>query len=130
MIDPEKRKAIYVLHKEGMEIRDISRRLEVSRNTVRAIIEQKGEMPDSTRKDKIELNPELLHRLYDECDGWVQRIHEKLTEEEGINVGYSTLTGIIRELGLGQSRNQRSDQVPDVPGVEMQHDTSPYTLKI
>jgi hypothetical protein len=39
------------------------------------------------------------------------------------------LTGIIRELGLGQSRNERSDQVPDVPGAEMQHDTSPYTLK-
>ena len=129
MIDPEKRKAIYILHKEGMEIRDISRRLEVSRNTVRAIIEQKGEIPDSIRKDKIALDPALLHRLYDECDGWVQRIHEKLTEEEGVNVGYSTLTGIIRELGLGQSRNQRSDQVPDVPGAEMQHDTSDYTLK-
>ena len=129
MIDPEKRKAIYILHKEGMEIRDISRRLEVSRNTVRAIIEQKGEIPDSIRKDKIALDPALLHRLYDECDGWVQRIHEKLTEEEGVNVGYSTLTGIIRELGLGQSRKQRSDQVPDVPGAEMQHDTSGYTLK-
>ncbi len=130
MIDPEKRKAIYVLHKEGMEIRDISRRLEVSRNTVRAIIEQKGEIPDSTRKDKIDIDPELLHRLYDECDGWVQRIYEKITEEEGITIGYSTLTGIIRELGLGQSKNQRSEQVPDVPGAEMQHDTSPYTLKI
>ena len=34
MIDPEKRKAIYVLHKEGMQIRDISRRLEVSRNAI------------------------------------------------------------------------------------------------
>jgi transposase len=129
MIDPEKRKAIYLLHKEGMEIRDISRRLKVSRNTVRAIIDQQGEIPVTTRKDKIEPDPALLHRLYAECDGWVQRIHEKLTEEEGINVGYSTLTGIIRELGLGQSRNERSDQVPDVPGAEMQHDTSPYTLK-
>jgi transposase len=129
MIDPEKRKAIYWLHREGMPIRDISRRLKVSRNTVRAIIEQKGEIPVTTRKDKIELDPALVHRLYAECDGWVQRIHEKLTEEEGIKVGYSTLTGLIRELGLGQSRNERSDQVPDVPGAEMQHDTSPYTLK-
>jgi transposase len=129
MIDPEKRKAIYLLHREGMEIRGISRRLKVSRNTVRSIIEQKGEIPVMTRKDKIELEPALVHRLYSECDGWVQRIHEKLTEEEGINVGYSTLTGIIRELGLGQSKNERSDQVPDVPGAEMQHDTSPYNLK-
>ena len=118
MIDPEKRKAIYLLYREGMQIRDICRRLKVSRNTVRAIIEQQGEIPVTTRKDKIELDTVLLHRLYAECDGFVQRIYEKLTEEEGINVGYSTLTGIIRELGLGQSRNERSDQVPDVPGKD------------
>ena len=129
MIDPEKRKAIYLLHREGMQIRDIVRRLKVSRNTVRAIIDQQGEMPLTPRKDKIELDTELLHRLYADCGGFVQRIHEKLKEEEGINIGYSTLTGLIRELGLGQPRNERSDRVPDVPGAEMQHDTSPYTLK-
>jgi hypothetical protein len=39
------------------------------------------------------------------------------------------LTRNIRELGLGQSKNQRCDQKPDVPGAEMQHDTSPYNIK-
>ena len=130
MIDPDKRKAIYHLHNEGMGLREISRRLGVSRNTVRSIIAQRGGMPDLPRKDKIEIDPELLSRLYDECNGWVQRIHEKLSEQEEIEVGYSTLTSMIRELDLGQSRKRRCDRVPDEPGAEMQHDTSPYTLKI
>ena len=130
MITPDKRKAIYCLHKEGMGIREISRRLGVSRNTVRAVIDQKGSLPDSTRKDKIEIDPELLRWLYAQCSGWVQRIHEKLTEQEDIKIGYSTLSRMIRELDLGQSKKQRCGQVPDEPGKEMQHDISPYRLKI
>jgi len=97
---------------------------------VSEIIKEKGVMPESRRKDKIELDPELLVKLYKDCDGWVQRIHEILTEEEGIEIGYSTLTLKIRELDLGTSRNQRSDQVPDIPGEEMQQDTSPYRIKM
>ncbi|NIO87702.1 MAG: hypothetical protein GTN53_44400 [Candidatus Aminicenantes bacterium] len=49
-----------------------------------------------TRKDKIEIDTELLHRIYNECDGWRERMHEKLKEEEGIKIGYSTLTRILR----------------------------------
>jgi hypothetical protein len=97
---------------------------------VREIIEQKGVMPESARKDKIDLDPDLLVKLYKDCDGWVQRIHEILTEEEGIEIGYSTLTSKIRELEIGTSKNQRSGQVPDSPGKEMQHDTSPYRIKL
>lgn len=130
MIDPEKRKAIYSLHKEGMGVREISLRLKVSRNTVRAAIKQEGKIPSSTRKDKLEIDPELLRKLHLECNGWVERIHEKLAEEAGIHVGYSTLTRIIRELGLGQPVQRRCDRVPDEPGAEMQHDTSSYALKI
>jgi hypothetical protein len=41
---------------------------------------------------------------------------------------------MIRELGLGKgkgkSKKKRCDRVPDEPGAEMQHDTSPYILKI
>ncbi len=129
MINPDKRKAIYLLHEGGTGIRKIARQLNVSKNSVRIIIGQSGEMPASTRKDKIDIDPELLRRTYLECDGWVQRIHEKLTEEQGVQVGYSTLTRQIRALDLGQ-KNSRCEQVPDQPGVEMQHDTSPYRLEI
>jgi transposase len=130
MIDQDKRKAIWCLHAEGMDSREISRRLGVCRNTVSDIIAQKGGMPDAQRKDKIDIDGELLRRLYDECNGRVQRIYEKLIEEQKVTIGYSTVTRLLRELDLGQSRKSRCDRVPDEPGAEMQHDTSPYTVTI
>jgi transposase len=130
MIDSDKRQAIYSLYKEGMGVREISRRLNISVNTASAIIKQKGRMPDAAREDKISINEELLRELYNECNGWGQRIHEILTEEHGIAIGYSTLTRMIRELELGSGKKQRCDHVPDQPGEEMQHDTTVYKLKI
>jgi len=128
MIDLDRRKAIYLLNQEGMSIREISRRMHISIKTVRGIIKLKGMVPDTKRQDCVMLDPELLTRLYNECEGYVQRIHEKLAEEEGIQVGYSTLTRMIREMGLGETRNERCDRVPDEPGREMQHDTSVYKI--
>jgi transposase len=130
MIESDKRKAIYHLHLEGMSIRAISRQLKVSRNTVKCIIEDEGTMPEITRNDKIDIDPELIHRLYNDCNGWRERIYEKLVEEEGIKIGYSTLTRLLRELDIEGKNKRRSIQVPDQPGVEMQHDTSPYRVKI
>jgi len=130
MIDPDKRKAIYLLYKEGVGIKSISRQLSVTRKTVKSIIEQNGETPQTIRKDKMELDEALLRRLYADCDGFIQRVHEKLTEEEGIIVGYSTLSRILRAMGLGQVNDSRCGQVEDKIGDEMQHDTSPYTIEI
>jgi hypothetical protein len=112
-----------------MGLRAIARQLSLSRNTVRAVIEQRGQMPRLVRKDKISIDRDLLQRLHEECDGWKQRIHEKLVEEEGIEVKYSTLTRLLRELGIGRVPEPRCDQVPDKPGAEMQHDTSPFQVK-
>ena len=130
MIDPDMRLAIVKLHEEGMPLREISRRFKISRPTVRRIIRQQGAMPQTVRKDKIHIDPDLLRRLYHECDGWMQRVHEKLTEEEGVPVSYSTLTRMLRELDLGKSKNQRCDHVPDEPGLEMQHDTTVYQIPL
>ena len=130
MIEPDKRNAIYQLYKEGLSIRRISKQLNVSRHTVRRIIQEKGCPPQITRKDKIEIESQLLQRLYNECDGWRERIWEKLLEEEGIKIGYSTLTRLLREHDFDGKKAQRSIHVPDKPGLEMQHDTSPYRIKI
>ena len=118
MIDANKRNAIFLLHNEGMGVREISRKLKVSTNTVSKIIGQKGQLPETIRQDKITVDPELLRSLHTKCDGYVQRIHEILTEEQGILIGYSTLTRTIRELNLGQPKNQRCDQRPDEPGAD------------
>jgi len=130
MIGPDKRKAIFLLHQEGMSAREIARRLQVDRDTVRSIIAQGGQMPAPAGGPKQPIDPELLRRLYQECGGWIQRVHEKLAEEEGIQVKYSTLTRMLRQLGISQSQNTRCDQVPDEPGAEMQHDTTVYRIKM
>ena len=85
MIDPEKRKAIFLLHQEGMSGREIARRLHVSRQAVTAIIAQKGQMPELVRATKNQSDTDLLRRLYAQCEGWIQRLHEKLAEEHPIN---------------------------------------------
>lgn len=103
--------------------------MNVSINTVTTIIGQAGEVRKTTRNDKIEIETELVSRVYHQCDGRVQRTHEMLSEEHGIRIGYSTLSRIIRDLGFGQRRKKRCHRVPDEPGSEMQHDTSPYRVK-
>ena len=92
MIDAELRKAVAALAKRGMSAREISRRLKISRNTVRAIIAQDGKANRRERKDKIPLDRELLAQLYADCGGYAQRVHEKLVEEYHVVVEYPTLT--------------------------------------
>jgi transposase len=130
MIDPGKRNAIYQLHLEGMSQREISRLMSVSRKAVKRIIGQRGKFVREERKDKLRIDRELLERLHRECNGWVERIHEKLKEEEKITIGYSTLTRMLRELGIGQATSTRCNRVPDEPGAEMQHDTTVYQVKL
>ena len=113
MIDADRRKAIYQLHLEGMSLHEISRRFRINRRTIRTIIRQQGALPRTVRKDKIDIDADLLQRLYRECDGWIQRVHEKLTEEEGIQVSYSTLTRLLRELELGKSRKTRCNRIAE-----------------
>ena len=130
MIGPNKRKAIFLMNQEGMGVRDIARHMHISPTSVKDIIAQKGEMPETVRKDKIEIDTVLLETLYETCQGRAQRVYEKLTEEKGIDVGYSTLTRMLREQGLSQKTSSRCEQVSDRPGAEMQHDTSPYRIKL
>lgn len=130
MITADKRKAVYLLHQQGMGVREIARHLDISPTTVMKIIDQKGEMPQTIRKDKLHVDPQLLASLYRDCRGRAQRIYEKLNEEHGIAIGYSTLTQLLREHGFGAQRSQRCHQVDDAPGEEMQHDTSPYQVRI
>ena len=130
MIAADKRKAVFLLHQEGMEVREIARRLALSRNAVRTIIRQEGALPARVRADKQRLDEELLRRLYQECQGRMVRVHEKLVEEEGLAVSYPTLTRMLRELGISKAQKARCDRVPDEPGLEMQHDTSVYQVPL
>ena len=112
-----------------MSVAELSRRLGIDRKSVYSIIKAKGEIPASNRKDQIELEEELLRATFTRCNGWAERVHEIL-QEKGINIGYSTLTRKIRDLGLRASKKDRSGREPDEAGAEFQHDTSPYVLEI
>ena len=125
MITADKRKAVFLLHTEGMPIREISRKLHLSRTVVRRIIAQLGQMPRFARPLAPPVDPDRLRELYRECDGYAQRIWEKLREEHRLAIKYSTLTRLLRRLGISTPEDQRCQRVPDEPGAEMQHDTSP-----
>ena len=129
MIEADKRRAVFLLHKEGMAVREISRRLGINRNTVDVIIEQQGVMP-VVERSRQHIDEELLRRLYEQCSGYAKRVHEKLIEEEGIRVTYQTLTRMLRQTGISKPTKVRCDRVPDKPGEEMQHDTTIYTVKL
>ena len=129
MIEAEKRKAIYLLHQSGMSVRQIARRLSVSRNTVREVIAQQGEPPERAPVDPP-VDPDLLRTLYEQCQGRAQRVYEKLREEHGAKLPYSSLTRWLRQLGLSHPPQPRCARVPDEPGGEMQHDTSPYVIEL
>jgi hypothetical protein len=74
------------------------------------------------------VSAELLAKLHAECSGWRERMWEKLGDEHGIKIGYSTFTRMVRGLGLGEK--PRAEHRGDTPGAEMQQDTSPYRLEI
>lgn len=112
MIDPDRRKAIYQLHLAGVPMNQIGRQFHVSPRTVRTIVRQEGNLPQTVRKDKIHIDPELLGRLYRQCDGWMQRVHEILVEDEGVQVSYPTLTRLVRELGLEHRPASKTKLIP------------------
>ena len=130
MINPEEKQAVLTLYKTGKAKKEIARLLELDIKTVRRIISGGTAVLSGYRSDRIRLDEELLRREYKRCAGYAQRVHEILTEEHGIAVSYSTLTQKIREMGLRDKKSSRSCHVDDVPGEEMQHDTSPYSIKI
>jgi len=129
MINADKRQAVRTLSAEGRGKKEIARLLNISPKSVRRLLKNTGAVP-SPRQDKITVSEELLRRIYTECNGFSQRIYEVLTEEHGVAIGYSTLTRLMREMGIGQKHQHRYAHVEDVPGAEMQHDTSPHRVKL
>lgn len=129
MINADKRQAAKTLSAEGRGKKEIARLLNISPKSVRRLLKDSGATPTS-RQDKITVSEDLLRRTYVECNGFRQRIYEVLTEEHGLAIGYSTLTRLLRDLGIGRKHQHRYAHVEEVPGAEMQHDTSPHRVKL
>ena len=125
IIPSEIRNSVRVLKAQGQTLREISRLLKLSRNTVRRILRdgEADEVPSCQQ-------PQMLARIEDafaRAHGNVARMQQLLVEENDLPVPYSTLTRWIREAGLRRPP-RRSGEYHFGPGEEMQHDTSPHRM--
>ena len=125
MTPAEIRNAACTLQAKGHSLREISRSLALSRNTVRRILRQ----PDRTVDEAAPCDEATLVRLkaaFERARGNVVRVQELLADD-GLQVRYSTLTRWAREAGL-RSPPRRAGEYDFAPGQEMQHDTSPHRV--
>lgn len=113
-----------------MNRKTIARQLRIDVKTVQAIVHADCVREPGLRSNRMDVDEALLEQLHRDCSGYAQRMHEILTEEHGMDIGYSTLTRLIRAHGLGAAPKKRASHVPDVPGEEMQHDTSEHKVRI
>jgi len=130
MIPETIRQAILTLKEQGRPLREISRALKVSRNTVRRVL-RAGPHPKAAPEDpRVQATAGLLPALFRECKGNAVRIQEILKASHGIDLPYSTLTRLIREHTELRAPKKRSGTYTFGPGEELQHDTSPHRLTL
>jgi transposase len=141
MLDKTMRSAILVLAGKGHNISEIARTLEVSRNSVKAVLKSgRAEAGGKGRGSMLEPHLELVRAMYTKCadkDGRanmvrVKELVEGALSNEGrpLKVSYTTFTWFCRASGLSVREVRPAVKIVTGPGEEMQHDTSPYTIKL
>ena len=114
------------LQAQGRSLREISRLLALSRNTVRRILrEPLGKVAATPPCDDATLS--RLKAAFTRARGNVVRVRELLADD-GLDVPYSSLTRWVREAEL-RGPPRRAGEYDFVPGQEMQHDTSPHRVR-
>jgi len=115
---------------KGVSLREISRTLKVSRNTVRSVI-KRGSTPEAVRESRYTEHLPEIKALFRECKGNAVRVREELESRHGIAIPYQTLTWVIRKHEIGKKKKKkRAGEYVFEPGEEMQHDTSPHNFKL
>jgi transposase len=128
MTPTEIRNAVRTLQGQGRSLREISRLLKLSRNTVRRILRgadvapQPGVPFDTATRERLEV-------VFARARGNAARIQQLLADEHGLTLSYSTLTRWIRQAGL-RAPPPRAGEYHFLPGEEMQHDTSPHRVQL
>jgi len=97
---------------------------------VRGTLRGKYKSPDE-RSGQYEKILSLVQDHFKFCKGNVVRIQEILHDKYGHCVPYSSLTRIVRDLGLRDDKKaKRAGEYQFGPGEEAQHDTSPHRVVI
>jgi transposase len=128
MIAIEIRNSVRTLKAQGRSLREISRLLKLSRNSVRRILRQ----PEAPPQEPVPFDAATRARLesaFERARGNAARIQQLLAAEHGRVLPYSTLTRWVRQAGL-RAAPKRAGEYHFAPGEEMQHDTSPHRLRL
>lgn len=119
--------AVRTLHAQGQSLREISRALKLSRNTVRRILRHSAKRRGAAEPAFDALMRERLEHAFERARGNAARVQQLLAEAHELSVPYSTLTRWIRQAAL-RAAPKRAGEYRFAPGEEMQHDTSPHRL--
>lgn len=128
MLSQAQRTTILELHAQGVGKREIARALKVSRLSVRKVLRSNSnQVPPLSRPEKAAPYRQQILELMTACKGNLVRVREELAAS-GINLSYSTLTAFCHRHGIGQPPVLAAGTYEFLPGVEMQHDTSPHEV--
>ncbi|HSW27780.1 MAG TPA: hypothetical protein VLJ62_33810 [Burkholderiaceae bacterium] len=124
----EMRNSVRTLQAQGLHLREISRLLRLSRNTVRRILREPA-VPAARGAAVDEVMQRRLREVYARAKGNAVRMGQILADEHDLRLSYSTLTRWVREAELREPP-KRAGEYDFAPGQEMQHDTSPHRLEV
>ncbi len=128
MLDLDRRKAVFVLRRQGHGLRAIARALNTTRTTVGRVLEAGEDAdPSPKREVKADEHRERILQEVAECRGNLVRVHEELTAA-GIEIGYSTLARFAQKNHLVRPAPKPAGEYRFGPGAESQHDTSPHNV--
>jgi transposase len=100
MLPHEKREALLALHRQDIPLREISRLLKISRNTVRRVLREETSPVPREPTGKWQSVVSQLPELHSRTRGNAVRIQELVAEELGVEIPYSTLTHLLRREQL------------------------------
>ncbi len=122
------RASVLTLHQQNTGLREISRVLHLSRNTVRGILREPQSAVNAPKADN-EATQQQLTEVYARAKGNAVRMAQILADEYKLHPPYSTLTRWVRQAELRQPP-KRSGEYHFEPAQEMQHDTSPHKMEV
>ena len=138
--DEKVTQAVVQLEKEGMKRRAIARALKVSRNTVKAILDEHGrarEEPHTAlplrqsrpRPSKLDpYRPRIARLLETYEDITAQRVYEILRDEEGFKGEYSIVKVLVRKMRPKRAPQASLETPARVPGDMAECDWSEYPV--
>lgn len=130
MLSQAQRTTILELHARGTNKREIARLLNLSRQSVRKVLQSNSNaVPRIAREEKAAPHRQQILELLHACKGNLVRVHEELLAS-GAGLSYQALTAFCRRQGIGQEPIVPVGRYHFEPGVELQHDTSPHELTV